>query len=175
MRKREIKKILKWFSLMENEEYSFPKTKKELLELKTLHLCCLCGRVPKEISKLKNIKKLIVNIGGIDGSLPKQIKYFKHLEELNLGITNLKKLHVNIYKLEKLKKLNLAGNFFNDIPKGISRLQNLEELDLSLYLGKLPKDIILLNRLNSLTLTTTIYLSAEQNEWFKSINGSKEN
>ena len=133
---------------MENEEYKFPKTKKELFKLERLDLCCFCHRVPKEIAQLKNIKKLTVNVRGIDGALPKQIKYFKNLEELNLGLTYLKKIHPNLYKLKKLRKLDLAGNFFNEIPKGISNLKNLEELNISLYLGELPKDIVQLKKLN---------------------------
>ena len=141
MKKKSIKKILKWFKTMENEEYKFPKTKKELFKLEKLYLCCLCNRIPKEISKVKNIKKLVVNIKGIDGPLPKKIKYFKHLEELNLGLTYITKIHPNLYKLKKLKKLDLSGNFFKDIPKGISALKNLEDLNLNLYSGKLPKDI----------------------------------
>ena len=91
MKKKSIDKIFKWFSMMENEEYTFPKTKEELFKLKRLDLCCLCHRVPKEISQVKNIKKLVVNIKGIDGPLPKEIKYFKHLEELILGLTYIKK------------------------------------------------------------------------------------
>ena len=148
MKKKSIEKILKWFKSMENEEYKFPKTKKELFKLERLDLCCFCHRVPKEIAQLKNIKKLTVNVRGIDGALPKQIKYFKNLEELNLGLTYLKKIHPNLYKLKKLRKLDLAGNFFNEIPKGISNLKNLEELNISLYLGELPKDIVQLKKLN---------------------------
>ena len=115
MKKKSIEKILKWFKSMENEEYKFPKTKKELFKLERLDLCCFCHRVPKEISKVKNIKKLVVNIKGIDGPLPKKIKYFKHLEELNLGLTYITKIHPNLYKLKKLKKLDLSGNFFKDV------------------------------------------------------------
>jgi Leucine-rich repeat (LRR) protein len=170
MKKKDIEKILKWFSMMENDEYKFPKTKKELFELERLDLCCFCNRVPKEISQVKNIKKLIVHIGGIKGPLPKEIKYFKHLEELNLGITFLEKLHVNLYKLEKLKTLNVAGNFIVDIPKGISRLENLEELDLSLYMGKIPKDIVKLNKLKKIKVSTTKYFTPTQKEWANNIN-----
>lgn len=147
MKKKSIEKILKWFSLMENEEYHFPKTKQELFKLERLDLCYFCNRVPKEISQIKNIKKLVINFGGIDGALPKEIKYFEYLEELNLGITFLRKIHPNLYKLKKLKKLDLTGNFFNEIPKGISALKNLEELDLNLYGGKFPKDIVQLKKL----------------------------
>lgn len=154
MKKKSINKILKWFSMMENEKYKFPKSKKELFQLKELYLCCLCDKVPKEISKLKNIKKLVIELGGIDGPLPKEIKYFKYLEELNLGITNINKLHINLYKLKRLKRLDLSGNFFNDIPKGISSLKNLEELNLLLYCGKLPKDITKLKKLEIITLDT---------------------
>lgn len=150
MKKKSIERILKWFNSMENEEYHFPKTKKELFKLERLDLCCFCHRVPKEIAQLKNIKKLTINVGGIKGTLPKEIKYFKYLEELNLGLTFLEKLHPNLYKLKKLRKLDLAGNFFNDIPKGISRLKNLEELNLGLYYGNLPKDLIQLKKLQIL-------------------------
>ena len=86
--------------------------------------------------------------------LTKQVpeKYFKHLEELILGLTYIKKIHPNLYKLKKLKKLDLAGNFFNEIPKGISALKNLEELNLNLYFGNLPNDIVKLKKLNSMKL-----------------------
>lgn len=165
MKKKEIKKILKWFRMMENKDYSFPKNKQELFKLSELNVCCLCNKIPKEISKLKNIKKLSVYINGINGPLPKGIKHFKHLEELNLGITNLNKLHVNLYKLEKLKKLNLAGNFFKDIPKGISRLRNLEELNLSLYTGKLPKDIVKLEKVKELDYPLDFKCIGNQKIW----------
>ena len=98
---KELVKIYGSQSLVACIDYKkIDEIKKELFELRELYLCCICERVPKEISQLKNLKKLIVNISGIDGPLPKQIKYFKHLEELNLGITYLNKLHVNLYKLE---------------------------------------------------------------------------
>ena len=106
----------------------------------------------KLVLQVKNIKKLVVNIKGIDGPLPKEIKYFKHLEELILGLTYIKKIHPNLYKLKKLKKLDLSGNFFNEIPKGISALKNLEELNLNLYFGNLPNDIVKLKKLNSMKL-----------------------
>ena len=154
---------------MENEEYTFPKTKEELFKLKRLDLCCFCHRVPKEIAQVKNIKKLTVNVRGIDGALPKQIKYFKNLEELNLGLTYLKKIHPNLYKLKKLRKLDLAGNFFNEIPKGISNLKNLEELNISLYLGELPKDIVQLKKLTSLNLNFLDGFTLEQKEWFDNL------
>ena len=63
-------------------------------------------------------------------------------------LSYLKKIHPNLYKLKKLKKLNLAGNFFNEIPKAISNLKNLKELNLELYCGTLPKDIVQLKKLN---------------------------
>lgn len=168
MKKKSIEKILKWFKSMENEEYKFPKTKQELFKLKRLDLCCFCHRVPKEIAQLKNIKKLTVNVRGIDGPLPKQIKYFKNLEELNLGLTYLKKIHPNLYKLKKLRKLDLAGNFFNEIPKGISNLKNLEELNISLYLGELPKDIVQLKKLKKIEISSN-KLTPVQKEWIDKI------
>ena len=158
---------------MENEEYKFPKTKKELFKLERLDLCCLCNRIPKEISKVKNIKKLVVNIKGIDGPLPKKIKYFKHLEELNLGLTYITKIHPNLYKLKKLRKLNLVGNFFDDIPKGISALRNLEELDLDIYFGKFPKDIVQLKKLNTIKIDT-YKLTKEQQKWLEPLNVVRE-
>lgn len=173
MKKKSIEKILKWFKSMENEEYKFPKTKQELFKLERLDLCCFCHRVPKEISQVKNIKKLVVNIKGIDGALPKQIKYFKHLEELNLGLTYIKKIHPNLYKLKKLKKLNLVGNFFHDIPKGISALRNLKELDLGLYGGKFPKDMVQLKKLTSLNLNFLDGFTPEQKEWFDNLKTQK--
>jgi Leucine-rich repeat (LRR) protein len=169
MKKQSIEKILKWFKSMENEDSHYPKTKEQLFKLETLHLCCFCRKVPKEISQLKNIKKLSIGIGGIKGSLPKEIKYFKHIEILQLGITFLEKIHTNLYTLKKLKRLSLACNDFKDIPKGISRLRNLEELDLSLSCGKLPKDIIQLKKMNKLIIDSTEYFTSIQNEWVKNI------
>ena len=169
MKKKSIEKILKWFKSMENKEYKFPKTKQELFKLKRLDLCCFCNRVPKEISQVKNIKKLTVNVRGIDGALPKQIKYFKNLEELDLGLTYLKKIHPNLYKLKKLKKLGLAGNFFNEIPKGISNLKNLEELNLELYCGTLPKDIVKLKKLKNFTYSFDDKFTLEQQEWIDNL------
>ena len=57
MKKQSIEKILKWLKSMENEDSHYPKTKEQLFKLETLHLCCFCRKVPKEISQLKNIKK----------------------------------------------------------------------------------------------------------------------
>ena len=169
MKKKSIEKILKWFKSMENEDSHYPKTKEQLFKLETLHLCCFCRKVPKEISQLKNIKKLSIGMGGIKGPLPKEIKYFKHIEILQLGITFLEKIHTNLYTLKKLKRLSLACNDFKDIPKGISRLRNLEELDLSLSCGKLPKDIIQLKKMNKLIIDSTEYFTSIQNEWVKNI------
>ncbi len=169
MKKQSIEKILKWLKSMENEDSHYPKTKEQLFKLETLHLCCFCRKVPKEISQLKNIKKLSIGMGGIKGPLPKEIKYFKHLERLELGITFLEKIHTNLYTLKKLKRLSLACNDFKDIPKGISRLRNLEELDLSLSCGKLPKDIIQLKKMNKLIIDSTEYFTSIQNEWVKNI------
>ena len=51
---KEMENDPEWFSIMQNEKYKYPKTKKELFELKALYLCCFCNRVPKEISHIKN-------------------------------------------------------------------------------------------------------------------------
>ena len=170
---KEMENDPEWFSIMQNEKYKYPKTKKELFELKALYLCCFCNRVPKEISHIKNIKKLVVSFNGINGVLPKEIKYFKHLEELSLELTSLEKIHPNLYKLKKLKKLNLAVNSFNDIPKGISNLKNLEELNLGLYSEKLPKDIVQLKKLNTIKIDTN-KLTKEQQKWLEPLNVVRE-
>jgi Leucine-rich repeat (LRR) protein len=173
MKKQSIGKILKWLKSMENEDFHYPRTKEQLFKLETLHLCCFCRKVPKEISQLKNIKKLSIEFGGIKGLLPKQIKYFKHLEILELGITFLEKIHTNLYTLKKLKRLSLAGNDFKDIPKGISRLKNLEELDLSLYSGELPKDIVQLKKLRKLEIGNIKNISKEQEKWINKLEKKK--
>ena len=173
MKKKYIEKILKWLESMENEDFSYPKTKESLLKLETLHLCCFCRKIPKQISQLTNIKRLVIEFGGINAPLPKEIKYFKHLEKLELGITSLKTIHPNLYKLRKLKKLDLSGNYFNYIPKGISALKNLEELNLSLYKGKLPEDIVQLKKINSLRIQITKYVTPIQKEWINKIKDKK--
>lgn len=169
MTRKSINKILKWFKRIENDEYKYPKTKEELFKLEELYLCCLCNQVPKEISQLKKIKKLVVSFYGIDEKLPKSIKYFKHLEILHLGITNIKYIDVNLYKLKKLKVLSLDGNFFNYIPKGISNLNNLEELSLALYTGSLPRDIVRLKKLKKLVYNCDERLSINQENWINTI------
>ena len=47
---------------MENEEYTFPKTKEELFKLKRLDLCCLCHRVPKENAYISDLKDGVFRI-----------------------------------------------------------------------------------------------------------------
>ena len=90
-----------------------------------------------------------------------------------MGLTYLKKIHPNLYKLKKLRKLDLAGNFFNEIPKGISNLKNLEELNISLYLGELPKDIVQLKKLNTIKIDT-YKLTKEQQKWLEPLNVVRE-
>ena len=78
-----------------------------------------------------------------------------------------------MYKLKKLKELNLAVNSFNDIPKGISNLKNLEELNLGLYSEKLPKDIVQLKKLNTIKIDT-YKLTKEQQKWLEPLNVVRE-
>ena len=141
MKKKSIDKIFKWFSMMENEEYTFPKTKEELFKLKRLDLCCLCHRVPKEI------------------------KYFKHLEELILGLTYIKKYTLIQYifasTMHKLQGSTYEQCYINlfDLAKNRMSLDDKYRLiyvaitraskDIKIFISKLDEEVIQLNNLDT--------------------------
>ena len=98
MTKKATQRVLKWFRKVDFEK-DLTKTKEELLKLEHLHLCCCCKFALKEIAQFTNIKKLTIGIYGCQ-KMPRNIHYFKHLEVLDLGITNLNSVHKNLYNMK---------------------------------------------------------------------------
>jgi len=86
--------------------------------------------LPRDIVKLKNLKKLDLNGLELD-FVCKELSNLSMLEELNLSYNKLETLPDEFNKLEKLKKLNLSNNNFTKIPSFILDVKSLISLDIS--------------------------------------------
>lgn len=78
-----------------------------MLDLSSLKI----KEIPKEITKLKEIKRL-----ELEGMLNKKI--------------NNKKTFQNLSKMKSLQELNIQGNFFMTIDENISLLKHLKKIEL---------------------------------------------
>lgn len=89
-------------------------------------------------------------------NLPDEIANLTALESLHLvscGLENLPKSFVN---LKKLKELNLRGLTMNTFPEVITQLENLEILEISQPLAKLPDELSNLKNLRKLNLNSAL-------------------
>jgi Leucine-rich repeat (LRR) protein len=106
-------------------------------------------------------------------SIPNEIYKLKKLKSLNLDFNKIKKLPENIGKLQKLEKLSLANNQLKQIPSSIVKILNLSYLDLSNNdLESLPDNIDKLKCLSLLDLRGNNFPKEEQKrikKIFKSI------
>jgi Leucine-rich repeat (LRR) protein len=126
---------LKELDLTEKKLQKLPKA---IFDLETLKVLKLDKNsfdiVPKEISQLIHLKELSFRNTPIE-ELPEEIGQLKNLEVLNLSYCqSLKKLPVAIGELSNLKKL-ILWSFKGEVPTSISKLANLEELDINNYYG----------------------------------------
>ncbi|HOD39083.1 MAG TPA: hypothetical protein PKW98_00750 [Candidatus Wallbacteria bacterium] len=117
--------------------------------------------LPAEINKFKKLKKLYINNLYNLKSIPKEIGDLAALTELHMEQGNDSQpmkcaLPESIGRLGQLKFLNLNGAFDLDakpLPKSVSKLSGLEELDLGrCNLKKVPEQLAGLAALKKLSL-----------------------
>ena len=105
--------------------------------------------------------------------IPNEIYKLKKLKSLNLDSNKIKKIPESIGKLHKLEKLSLANNQIKQIPSSITKILNLGYLDLSNNnLESLPDNIDKLKSLYLLDLRGNNFSKEEQKKIkkiFKSI------
>lgn len=91
-------------------------------------------------TKLKKLQKLIIennNLNQIPSQFEKAFTHMKHLEQLDLAYNNLETLPNFICEMPHLKRIELRGNKFSEIPEF---LPGLEFVDLSQNkFDKIPK------------------------------------
>lgn len=110
--------------------------------------------LPKEITKLRNLKSIEINLSSLY-ELPDIFEYFPKLENLFLhtGPSLEYELPSSIGKLEKLKVLRLQNLKLQKLPEFIFQLKELENIDLSNNeLIEVPKEIDVLSKLKHLLL-----------------------
>lgn len=110
--------------------------------------------IPKEIGKLKKLKRLIIeNISTrCVLSLPSEIGNLTNLEYFSAYGCNMVELPKEFSKLINLKSLNLNDNNFKVFPKEILQLKKLESLAINFNFEILPDEICDLIRLKYLYL-----------------------
>ena len=105
--------------------------------------------------------------------IPNEIYKLKKLKSLNLDSNKIKKIPESIGKLHKLEKLSLSNNQIKQIPSSITKILNLGYLDLSNNnLESLPDNIDKLKSLYLLDLRGNNFSKEEQKrikKIFKSI------
>lgn len=142
---KELKKLAKknktgeGLKVLDLKEKKLLKLPNAIFELESLELLKLEGNkfsvLPEALGKLTNLKELNLRATGVE-ALPASIGLLKNLEVLNLNYCHrLKALPEAIGDLSNLKKLTL-WKFQGSIPKSISKLTHLEELDISDMYGQ---------------------------------------
>ncbi len=119
-------------------------------------ISCVISEIPKDISKLISLKKLIIRDQNLS-IVPESIGQLKNLESLSicgfLHSNKLESLPESFGSLSSLKELILENNRLNSLPESIGGLKNLEKLNLyGNNLNTLPKGIGKLKKLKSLYL-----------------------
>lgn len=106
--------------------------------------------------------------------VPNEIYKLKKLKSLNLDSNKIKKLPENIGKLQKLEKLSLANNQLKQISSSIVKILNLSYLDLSNNdLESLPENIDKLKCLSLLDLRKNNFSKDEQKKIKKIFKSAK--
>ncbi|XP_054804402.1 probable inactive leucine-rich repeat receptor-like protein kinase At3g03770 [Prosopis cineraria] len=101
------------------------------LEIVNMSSNCLYGSIPQELSSLSNLHTLILDENMLAGQLPNWMDSFPALTVLSLKNNRFNgSLPDSLGSLENLRILSLANNHFYGMVPDLSRLKNLEVLDL---------------------------------------------
>lgn len=138
-----------------------PPSISDLTELRTFSLDCAISDLPKEFAKLEKLEHLELGQtqdgkgNRVTGALPECIYSLKSLKKLIITHHKITSISKDISKLENLEVLNLHFNkLTGTIPPEIGSLSNLNELELSYNQinGSIPKELCKLTRLELLDL-----------------------
>ncbi|KAK4272351.1 hypothetical protein QN277_020919 [Acacia crassicarpa] len=101
------------------------------LEIFNMSSNCLYGAIPPELSSLSNLHTLILDENMLAGQLPDWMDSFPDLTVLSLKNNKFNgSLPDSLGSLENLRILSLSHNHFYGMVPDLSRLENLEVLDL---------------------------------------------
>ncbi|AQU82248.1 MULTISPECIES: leucine-rich repeat domain-containing protein [unclassified Halomonas] len=107
----------------------FPRDRNELIKLKGLNFNGVgATEIPKEVGYLKNLKKVWCCDNEIS-ELPVELFSILGLEEIRASGNKIKKIPHEVGFLEKLIILDLEGNNLEYVSENITKLRNLERLD----------------------------------------------
>ncbi len=168
---------LQTLRILEIKDYNRNTLPKEVSKLKSLKEIIIqsdssLSSIPFEISRLDSLQKL--SISGNIGTFPKQVLQMKNLSILDLGSCKLKNVPKEISHLKTLTELNLSDNPIDDLPKEIGKLQNLEVLSV-VYTNvkEFPETIINLRKLKTLYFDNT--LAAERQYYVEELKEKMPN
>ena len=111
--------------------------------------------LPKEIGFYKDLQNLDLRFNSLD-ELPEEITKLKNLTKLLISGNKFKEIPKQIFELSNLKGLSIRDNEITELPSQIEKLKNLEEL--YIYGNKikcLPKEIGNLSKLEYLSIQRT--------------------
>ncbi|KAK3411107.1 hypothetical protein EUGRSUZ_J03095 [Eucalyptus grandis] len=129
----------------------------------SLYVNLISGEIPKEITKLVNLQRLLLSYNFLSGSIPSNLGNISKLLALALASNNLSSIIPSSLQ-NWLNQLSLAENnlkgpipsyVHGSIPQPLSSLKSIEELDLSnnSFIGEIPKFLEAFQFLEELNLS----------------------
>lgn len=125
-----LEDMLDEFRYYDDYGYDAPELKEWLLQTRVFGLLRDCPKVnelPKELGKLKGLKKIDISYHPIS-TLPSTIFGIKSLEYLDISGTDISELSDKIKNLEELRLLDISGTSINSLPKEILECKKLEHI-----------------------------------------------